>query len=146
MIKVKVDSAERLLVLRYEGQASVPEWRNVLAGVIAAHPDVVTFDSVIDVRALATNLTAEEILEHTRDVKRLGMQDHKRRTAVIADKAVYFGLSRMFEVATEHDRQVERLTTTSTSEAAAWLGRSEALIRARLDELALPADSQAGSV
>lgn len=136
MIQVRVNREERLLVLRYAGTLAVEDWRITMSRALETYPEIVTFDSLVDVRSLETAPSAEEMRRHARDVKALGFQSHRRRTAVIVASAIHFGLSRMFELMTESERDVERMTTASLASAAEYLGRPEGLIQAELEAVA----------
>ena len=135
MISYRINRQERLLTLLFAGTISVADWKAAISQAIAECPEVITFDSVIDGRSPHPFLTREQMDEFVRDVKKMGMQEHRRRSVYIAGNKAHFGISRMFELLTEPERKVERFTTESVAEAAAWLCRPEALVRAELDAI-----------
>ena len=138
IIRYRINKAERLLTVRFSGAVSAADWQKALSQAIAECPEVVTFDSVNDIQSPKAILTGNEASEFAVSAKTIGMQDHPRRSVVIARQMAHFVISQMFENMTQPDREVDRLTTDSISKAAAWVGRPEALVRAELDALDAP--------
>ncbi|HEX2862074.1 MAG TPA: hypothetical protein VHN79_10565 [Lacunisphaera sp.] len=136
MITYRINREARLVAVRFAGALTLPDFQAVFQKVLAECPEAVAFDTINDARPEHTFFSSEEVRSLARIVKRTGLQDSERRSVVLTDNKGHFGISRIFEILTEPESKVKRLTTESLAEAAAWLKRPESLLQSELALLA----------
>jgi len=145
VISYRINQREKLFTLTYSGDVAVTDWAEAVSRAIAECPQVVTYDSINDMRFPHTFLPPGQMGRLVDSVRCAGMLSHPRRSVSIVGSRTHFGIARMFELASEHESKVERLTTDSIEEAADWLRRSKDLIQAELDAMAVSAESGSGA-
>lgn len=149
MIRHHVNPSLRLLILHYSGQLNFNDWRALASSLIAQNPEMLSFDCVVDLRALTDDPTSDEMRAHGQMMKKMGLHDRPRKQVVLAGSNLQFGLSRMMDMQTSLDRQAQYLTTFSIPKAAEWLGLTATVLQAELDAAAdsssPPPDGPTGS-
>jgi hypothetical protein len=136
MLRYSINRGQRIVALVSTGEQTLAEWEAQLTGMIAKCPEVLTFDSITDGRGTSMVMDAKHVRDLVALNRRMGVQDHPRRSVHITLRKVLFGVSRMYELMTESHSKVRRLTTGSIEQAAAFLDRPVEVIQAELDAVA----------
>jgi len=140
VIRYRINREERLITVRFDGAISLEDWKAVLARILVECGEAPSFDTISDARAPHTMLRFEEVIELAKINARMGMHSRPRRAVTIAGSKVHFGIARTLGALAEDTGRVNRFTTESVAQAAAFLERPESLVCAELEALE-PQDS-----